>query len=65
MASLTHAGGYVLSDELVSANDNAADALFTAVLENSVQLVPPENPRHDILAGGIRITPPSRRADDR
>jgi hypothetical protein len=33
--------------------------LFIAVLENSVQLVPPENPRYDILIGGTRIIPPS------
>ncbi|GHT90115.1 DUF4153 domain-containing protein [Betaproteobacteria bacterium] len=40
-------------------------ALFDAVLANSVQLVPPQNPRYDILAGDTRIIPPAPRKTGR
>ncbi|GHT92364.1 DUF4153 domain-containing protein [Betaproteobacteria bacterium] len=40
-------------------------ALFDAVLANSVQLVPPQNPRYDILAGNTRIIPPAPRKTGR
>ncbi|MDR1350967.1 MAG: DUF4153 domain-containing protein [Zoogloeaceae bacterium] len=59
----TGKGYWERAGRLASGCVTAPEALFAAVLANSVQFAPPQNPRSDILANGIRITPPSPAID--
>jgi hypothetical protein len=57
-----HDGSWMFIERLQASAECFAtqDILFDAILANTIQLVPPKNPRYDILVGNTRIIPPSQ-----